>query len=53
MIKVPAYEAATAWNRGTPCIFQSTNPIVFVLFLSLFFDLLYQIADINQAEKPN
>ena len=23
-------------------IFQTTNPIVFVMFISLFFDLLYQ-----------
>ena len=43
MKKMPAYEAATAWNRGIPCIFiQNTDPIVFVLFISLFFDLLYQ-----------
>ena len=37
-----AYEADTAWNRGIPCNFSKTNPIVFVMFISLFFDLLYQ-----------
>ena len=35
--KVPAYEAATAWNRGIRCnFFQNTDPIVFVLFVYLF-----------------
>ena len=42
-LKVLAYEAATAWKRGIPCTyFQNTNPIIFVTFISLFFDLLYQ-----------
>ena len=31
------YEATTAWNRGISCnFFQNTDPIVFVLFISLF-----------------
>ena len=35
--KLLAYEEATAWNREVPCnIFQNTDPIVFVLFISLF-----------------
>ena len=35
--KVPAYEAATVWNRGIPCIFfQNTDSIVFVFFIFLF-----------------
>ena len=88
-LKVLAYEAVTAWNRGIRCkiliflirlylvllngskrlsevrffniiwicrpirqihpetgeslaFFQNTNPIIFVTFISLFFDLLYQ-----------
>ena len=42
MKKVPAYEAAAASNGGISCnFFQNTNPIVFVLFISIFFDLLY------------
>ena len=37
MKKLPAYEAATAWNGGIPCnFFQNTDTIVFVLFISLF-----------------
>ena len=41
-LKVLAYEAATAWNRGIPCNFSKhwSNCICFVYF-SLF-DLLYQ-----------
>ena len=35
-LKVLAYEAATAWNRGIPCNFSKHDPIVFVLFISLF-----------------
>ena len=35
-LKVLAYVAATAWKRGNPCNFQYTDPIVFVLFISLF-----------------
>ena len=32
-----AYEAATAGNRGIPCnFFPNTDPIVLVLFISLF-----------------
>ena len=43
MKKVSGYEATTAWYRGIPCdIFQNTNPILFVLFVSIFFDLMYQ-----------
>ena len=44
-LKVLAYEAATAWNRGqgnTVYFFQKNNPIIFVTFISSFFDLLYQ-----------
>ena len=42
--KSVAYEAATAWYKVIPCnIFQNTNPIVFVLFIYLFFELMYQI----------
>ena len=41
--KIPAYEAAMAWNRGITCNFyQITHPILFVLFISLFYELLYQ-----------
>ena len=37
MKNAPAYEAATAWNKGIPCnFFQNTDPIVFVLFIFLF-----------------
>ena len=37
MGKVPAYKAATAWNRGIPCnFFHNTDPIVFV-YLFLYF----------------
>ena len=36
-LKVLAYEAATAWNRGIPCnFFQNTDPILFVLFIFYF-----------------
>ena len=38
-----AYEADTSWNRAILCIvLQNSNPIVFVIFIYLFFDLLYQ-----------
>ena len=37
-LRLLSYEAATAWNRRIPCnFFQNTDPIVFVLFISLFF----------------
>ena len=41
-LKMLAYEAATAWNRGIPCNFSKhwSNCICFV-YLSIF-DLLYQ-----------
>ena len=39
-----AYEADTAWNMGVPGdLFQNTHPIIFVMFISLFIELLYQI----------
>ena len=48
MKRVLAYEAAMAWNRGSPCnIFQNTDPIVFVLFISLF--LTYWIKKVSKA----
>ena len=38
MKKCQVYEAATAQNRGIPySFFQNTDPIVFVLFIFLFF----------------
>ena len=38
-----AYDTYTAWSRRISCIsFQNTNPIVFVMFISLFFVILYQ-----------
>ena len=41
--KVSDHEAHTAWNRVIPCIFfQNTDPVVFVLFNSIYFYLLYQ-----------
>ena len=41
--KIPAYEAATARNRGIPCkIFKIANQIVFVLSPDLLFYLMYQ-----------
>ena len=37
MKKMLAYEADTTLNRGIPGnFFQNTDPIVFVLFISLF-----------------
>ena len=43
MKKMLDYEAATVRDKGIPCnIFQNTNPIVIVLFISLLFELLYQ-----------
>ena len=36
------YEADTDWKRGIPFFFQNTNPILFVIFISYCFDLLYQ-----------
>ena len=40
--KILVYEAATAWNRRLLQFFQNNDPIVFVLFISISFDLLYQ-----------
>ena len=38
-----AYEADIALNRGIPCnVFHNANPIVFVMSIYLFFELLYQ-----------
>ena len=47
--KVPAYEAATAWNRGIPCnFFQTTDPIVFI-----FFDFIFLNYCIKEGIKGN
>ena len=35
--KVLAYEAATAWNRGTPCIFFKTLIQLYLFCLFLYF----------------
>ena len=37
------YEADTAWKGESLAIFQNTNTTIFVKFISLLFDLLYQI----------
>ena len=37
-----AYEADTDRNRGIPCFFQNNNTTIFVTFIYLYFDLLYQ-----------
>ena len=43
MKKVPAYEAATSRKRVIQMnFFQNTDPILFILFVFLFFDLLFQ-----------
>ena len=41
--RMSAYEADTSWNRGSLCIFfQNYNPIVFIMFIHLLLELLYQ-----------
>ena len=42
MKKVPAYETATAWNRGIPCNFSRTLIQLYLFFLFILFYLLYQ-----------
>ena len=49
MKKVPAYKGAKARNRGIPYnYFQNTDIIVFVLFVSLYNELLYQRGYLRQ-----
>ena len=43
MKNVSDYEVATAWDREIPWyLFQNTDPILFVLFISLLIYLLFQ-----------